>query len=186
MGYEQVEIDDICDELENFENGYRVDKDFQDGVYSVVTSDRDMKLALSGMPITFLPFDFDKGMDKVSCFAQGSDNITSGYIITIISIEFESEKNALAYMDISNKDANELQDAFAEYSFSYDKGNKNGTEYVVCAVTDDQNDMVCHFGVYQCEKFVYAMVTVDFNTTKGIREAERNCEKLDIVSPSEA
>ena len=125
-GYEQVEIDEIVDGFEDYSSNYRVDKDFEDGVYAVTDTSREIKRVFDdygGINLVASIFKYDKDMQQVCWFTRLEESYNSATILTGISIRYDSLRAGEEYL-------NDVYDNLEDLDLGdYEFGGANITEF---------------------------------------------------------
>ncbi len=200
-GYELVEIDDILDGLEDFGNGNRLDDEIEDGAYALAESTKEIKRIFSdcdGMNIIpVLGLEYDKNMQEACWFIRLENNYTSGVLLSGVAIQFDSEKNAINYLDNmadsaedSNGNSSNDYDDYDDYSeaeWEYDSGEDGSMRYIIGQKSDEYYgyDQDGFMGIYVQGRYVFIIVCADLNSSSGSRELEDICELIGIESPTD-
>ena len=197
-GYELVDIDDILDGIEDFGNGNRLDDEIEDGAYALAESTKEVKrifLDCDGMNvIPLMGFDYDKHMQEACWFIRLEDNYTSGVLLSGVAIQFDSEKNAINYLDVtadsaddSNGNSSNNSDDYSGPEWEYDSGEDGSLRYIIGQVSDEYYgyDRDGFMGIYVQGRYVFIIVCVDMNSSSGSRELEDICELIGIESPTD-
>lgn len=197
-GYEMVAIDDILDGLEDLANGHNIDNDIEDGAYAITESDKEVKRIFTDCEgVNYIPlmgFEYDKHMQEACWFIRLEDNYSSGLMLSGVAIQFDSEKNAMNYLDEiadsaddSSNSSSSNSDEYSGPEWEYDSGEDGSLRYIIGQVTDDSSgyDFDCYMGMYVQGRYVLIVVCVDISSSKGARELEDICELIGVQTPTD-
>ncbi len=180
-GYELVEIDDLIDGCEDFYQGHNIDRDIETGAYAMADDKNDIKDVFrdsnGGTNFVALWGEYDKSMQSLCWYVQCQNERTTGYMVNIVSIEFDSEDSAEAYFG-------DLDDKLNHDDIEYDDGEEEGINYLI-AKLDNSDDHTSYYGAYQCGEYVLVITGAEIGSSKAIREIAEICERLDLSSPDE-